>query len=251
MPGICVMTVLTLSVSVILCFTTLNHLTRSDRRYYWLILAGLPLSLIVNRLIKIPLINSIIKWADIPSSPISDMPLWFVIVILLSPPVFEEAIKVFPMLIRTLRIFLSSASHALWSGLALGFGFGLGEAIYLAYGIAQSPTYNQLPWHVFTGFLSERLIVTFGHGFMTSIAVLGLYYGKRKAVFGYLSAVGLHTLINLGPILQALKLIPAVVSSMGIYVFILAAFVIFQKYARTLRKTSGTSPVEITYFERL
>jgi uncharacterized membrane protein YhfC len=250
MPGIYVMAVLTISATAILCVTALNNLTHSSRPYYWLVLAGLPLSLIINRFIKIPLITGIATLTGIPLKLGPDAPLWFITTIWLTAPIFEEGIKVLPMLMPASRLFLKDASHALWAGLALGLGFGLGEAAYLAYGIAESPNYNQLPWHMFTGYASERLIVTFAHGLMTSFAILGLHFGKRKALFGYLSAVGLHALINLGPILLALKLIPAVASSLGSYAVILAAFVIFQRNISTIRKRGGSAPLEIIYFQR-
>jgi RsiW-degrading membrane proteinase PrsW (M82 family) len=179
-----------------------------------------------------------------------EVPLWFIMAVWLNAPVFEEAIKMLPMVLPVPPRFLQDASQALWAGLALGLGFGLGEAAYLAYGIAQSPAYSQFPWYTFTGFAVERMIVTFAHGLMTSIAVAGFHYGRRNMLFGYLTAVGLHALINLGPILLALKLIPPTVSSMGSYVAILAAFVIFQKNERTARNMNGAAPREIIYFER-
>jgi uncharacterized membrane protein YhfC len=250
MPGIYGMAILTILVTSILCITTLNHLMRSSRQTYWLVLAGLPLSLIVNRLIKVPVITGIATWTGIPLKLGLEAPLWFIIAIWLAAPIFEEAIKVLPMVIPASRAFLHNSSQALWAGLALGFGFGLGEAAYLAHGIAQSPAYHTIPWYMFTGFASERLIVTLGHGLLTAAAVLGLYYGRKRALLGYLMAVGLHALINLGPILLALKLIPGTVSSMVSYAAILGAFVIFQKNERTAKKMNGIAPQEIIYFER-
>ena len=250
MPGIYVMAGLTTLVTSLLCITALNQLMQSGRRYYWLLLVGLPLSLIVNEFIKAPIIASIAAWTGIPLKLGPNVPFWFITLVWLKAPVFEEAIKILPIVLPTSRRFLHDASQALWTALALGMGFGLGEVAYLAHGIAQSPEYRQLPWYMFTGFASERLIVTFAHGLMTSIAVLGIYQGKRKAVFGYLTAVGLHALINLGPALLALKLISSAVSSMGTYLAILAAFVIFQNRARNARKISGVAQEEIVYFER-
>jgi uncharacterized membrane protein YhfC len=250
MPGIYIMALLTILITAILCVTALNYLTHSDRRYYWLILAGLPLSLIVNRLIKVPFINGIADRAGIALKLGPEMPFWFILVIWLTAPVFEEAIKMSPLLIPAFRGFLRDASQTLYAGLALGLGFGLGEAAYLAYGIAQSSVYNQLPWYVFTGFASERLIVTFGHGFLTSLAVYGLQNGRRKALFGYLSALGLHALINLGPILMAHKLIPAAVSGIASYAVILAAFFLFQRNMGIQKKNSGIEPAEKIYFQR-
>jgi hypothetical protein len=154
------------------------------------------------------------------------------------------------MLLPATRRSVQDVSQALYAGFALGIGFGLGEAAYLAYGIAQSPTYNQMPWYTFTGFASERLIVTFGHGFLTSLAVLGLYRGKAKALIGYLTAAGLHALINLGPILLALKLLPVTLSSLASYAAILAAFVSFRNHLQNTKKVSGAVPQEIIYFER-
>jgi hypothetical protein len=103
---------------------------------------------------------------------------------------------------------------------------------------------------MFTGFASERLIVTFAHGLMTSIAVLGLYYGKRNALLGYMTAVGLHAMINLGPILLALKLIPSTIASLESYLAILVAFMIFQNSRRKVAAISGVAQKEVIYFER-
>jgi uncharacterized membrane protein YhfC len=250
MPGIYGMAAVTISLTAILCFTTLNHLTRSDRRYYGLILAGLPLSFIVNRFVKTPAIASLATWTGTPLKLSLDAPWWFITVIWLNAPIFEEAIKVLPVALPASRRVLKDASHALWAGLALGMGFGLGEAAYLAYGIAQSPAYNQLPWHMFTGFATERLIVTFAHGMMTAIAVLGLFYGKKNVFLGYLAAAGLHALINLGPVLLALKVIPATVSTLMSYLVILGILVIFQNKERTAKRISGINPKEIIYFEQ-
>jgi uncharacterized membrane protein YhfC len=226
MPGILIMTILTILVTASLAFAALEYLTRSDRRYYWLVLAGLPASFLVNRLVKIPLISGIGALANIPLKLGPEMPLWFIALVWLTAPIAEESIKILPLALPVSRAFLQDASHALSAGLALGLGFGLGEAAYLAYGLTQSPDYNQLPWYMFTGFASDRLIVTFGHGFLTSIAAKGLSVG-RKSFPGYLAAIGLHALINLGPILLALKLVPAALASTGSYAVILAAFFVF------------------------
>jgi uncharacterized membrane protein YhfC len=250
MSGIFGMAVLTICVTAAFCKLALDHLTHSDQRYYGLLLAGLPLSLIVNRFVKIPLIGCLAALTGSPLKLGPTTPVWFIAAIWLNAPLFEEAIKSLPVLIPLWRRLLNEPLQALWAGFALGMGFGLGEAAYLAYGIAYSPAYNQMPWYMFTGFATERFAVTFAHGLMTSVFALGLHYGGRKGLAGYLTSVGLHALINLGPILLAVKVIPAAVSSIGIYSTILLAFLIFQKNDRFLRKTSGIEPVEIIYFQR-
>jgi uncharacterized membrane protein YhfC len=250
MSGIYVMAGLTILVTSLLCITTLNSWMRSDHRSLWLILAGLPLSFIVNRFVKTPILVTTAAWTGVPLQLHPDTPLWFIGLIWLNAPIFEEAIKMLPAVLQPRRRFPSEPSQALSTGLALGMGFGLGEAAYLAYGIAQSPAYNQLPWYMFTGFAAERLIITFAHGLMTSIAILGLSYGRRNALFGYMTAVGLHALINLGPILLALKLIPSTIASMESYLAILVAFIVFQNHRRRIATISGVEQKEVIYFER-
>jgi hypothetical protein len=250
MPGIYGMAVLTLCATAILCIAALDHLTGSDRRYYWMIVAGLPLSLVANRFLKIPAITSLAAWTGIPLELGSGAPFWFVTALWLNAPIFEEGIKALPAILPVSRFVLRDASHALWAGLALGMGFGLGEAAYLAYGIAQSPAYQAYPWYMFTAFAFERLIVTFAHGLLASLTVLGLHDGGRKGLFGYFYAVGLHALINLGPILLALKLIPAMAASLSTYAAILAAFHLFQRNDSKLKALRGLATKEIIYFER-
>ena len=250
MSGVYIMAVITIVLTTVLCIAFLNYLTHSNRRYYWLLLVGLPSSFIVNHWVKIPPITALATWAGIPLKISFETPIWFIAAILLNAPIFEEAIKLLPIALPVSRKLMNDAPGSLWTGLALGMSFGLGEAAYIAHGIAQSPEYNSLPWYVFTGYATERLIVTFAHGFMTSIAAYGVYKGGGNAFMGYFSAVGLHALINLGPILLALKLIPASGSSMTTYISILGAFLLFQRYTRTARTMSGKEKEEIVYFER-
>ena len=164
MPGIYGMAALSISVTAFLCINFLNYVTRAGRPYFAWILAGLPLSFLVNRWIKVPVLTGLAAWANLPLKLGPDMPLWFLVAICLNAPVFEEAIKLLPIALPGSRGILKDAASPLWAGLAVGMGFGLGEAAYLAYGIAQNPAYAGLPWHGFTGFASERLVVTFGHG---------------------------------------------------------------------------------------
>jgi hypothetical protein len=249
MPGIYWMAVLTILITAILAVSALNTLTHTDRRYYWLVAIGLPLSLIVNWLIKMPFITAIATLTGTPLKLAAGAPLWFILLLWFNAPIFEEAIKALPLLFPIRRIFLGDATRALYAGLALGMGFGLGEAAYLAYGIAQSTSFNALQWYMFTGFAVERIFVTFAHGLLTSLTILGVQRKGRDTLFGYLSAVGLHALINLGPILLALELIPTTLASLGTSAAIVAAFVVFQKNIHLLRKSSGVEQREIIYYQ--
>jgi hypothetical protein len=250
MPGIYVMAGLTIVVTGLLCIATLYQWKQAPNHLVWLILAGLPLSFVINRFIKTPTIVNVAAWTSIPLNINANVPLWFIGLIWLNAPIFEEAIKIFAVILVGRR-FLHEAGQALLAGFALGMGFGLGEAAYLAYGIAQGPINNQLPWYMFTGFGSERLIVTFAHGFMTSLVALGIYYGKRNILLGFMTAVGLHALINLGPIFLVLKLIPSTISSIASYFAILVAFIVFQNEKRKAETNHSSVPQkEIVYFER-
>ena len=131
MPAIIWMAGLAIVLTVILGVAALNHLTNSDRRFYWLILAGIPSSFVVNRLVKIPLITEIGALAGIPLKLGPEMPLWFIAMIWLVAPVMEEAIKILPMALPVSRRFLGGANQASWAGLALGLGFGLGRWLTL------------------------------------------------------------------------------------------------------------------------
>ena len=103
MAGIYEMSLPTILGTAILCILTLSSLTRGNRRYYWLLVAGLPLSLIVNRLIKTPFITGIAALMDIPLKLEMSTPLWFILLIWLNAPIFEEAIKAIPILFPAAR----------------------------------------------------------------------------------------------------------------------------------------------------
>jgi uncharacterized membrane protein YhfC len=249
MPTIYGMAVPTLLVIAILCVITLHSLTKGDHRYYWLVIGGLPLSLVVNKFIKVPFLTRIAAGTGTSLQLDLSTPAWFILLILLNAPLFEEAIKALPIFFLKRRYFSETGIKSLYAGLALGLGFGIGEAAYIAYGIAQSPAYSSVPWYMFTGYATERIIVTFAHGFLTSLTLFGLQREGRNLWLGYVSAVGLHALINLGPVLLALKLIPSAVASLGTYLSIAATFMIFERNLRSLRKESGIQPEEIVYFQ--
>ncbi len=126
-----------------------------------------------------------------------------------------------------MRHLLVNTEATLLVGMMLGISFGLGEAIYIAYGTAQIPAYASLQWYVFTGYAIERWIVCLLHGVMTAIFVLGLQRGGRWAIFGYLGAVELHALFNVGAMLYQLGVVPATVAVLSVYSDFVIALLIF------------------------
>jgi hypothetical protein len=107
-------------------------------------------------------------------------------------PLIEEPAKLLPLVVPLLFRRVSSA-NAVSTGLALGLGFGLGEIGFIAWLISQNPQVAVLPWHVFTGFLVERILVCFLHGAFTAIAV---WLWCRGARWGIAVAMLLHYLLN-------------------------------------------------------
>ncbi|MBM4463995.1 MAG: PrsW family intramembrane metalloprotease [Chloroflexi bacterium] len=252
MPGIYVMAVITLLVSAALWGGLLYVLPGRTKRYLWLLLPGLPLSALVNLGVKRPLAVMAGQMAGVAPKLGLETPWWFILFLFLLAPVFEEAVKVVPLLLPQVRRLLVSSAAALWVGMALGISFGLGEAAYLAYGIAQSPQYAALPWYIFTGYFGERLVVCFVHGVMTAVVVTGLQHGKGRGMIGYLAAVGLHTLVNLGAVFFQLGLIPAWGAQLALLLPILLLAAIFERLRRDIARGSDgpDSADEIVYFRR-
>jgi len=251
MHGIWIMAVITLALSVLIWGGLIYIICGKDRRYLLLGLAGLPLSAVVNLWIKSPLISAVSRAGDVSSS-LTTAPLWFVIFFAFVPPVTEELIKVVPLLIPRARRLLDCGLGVFSAGMALGVGFGLGEALYLAYNVSSSFVYAGMPWYMFTGYLFERFTVTFMHGVMTAVFVIGLSRGGWRAVAGFLAAVFLHLLLNLPIILQIRGLISPTAMGVAFQVTLLgmaALFALLYRQARRSAQRIGPR-VEKTYFDR-
>lgn len=162
---------------------------------------GLPLSVLVNTFVKTPLIRSIqrIAWP----ARTGPAPWGFLLSVLWVAPIAEEAGKLLPLALPRLRDSIVRPWSPLRYGMASGLGFGLGEALYLAWNIAQIQTYADMPFYHFMGYMNERLMVSLAHGVMTSVAMSGIARGGPASAYGYLGAVGLHALVNVGVMLQA------------------------------------------------
>jgi hypothetical protein len=251
MHGIWIMAAITLALSLVVWGGLIFIISRRDPRYLLLALLGLPLSAIVNVLIKAPLINAVSR-ATSMTTGLSDAPVWFVIFFAFVPPVTEELIKVVPLLIPQARRLLNRGLGAFSAGMALGIGFGLGEALYLAYNVSNSFVYAGMPWYVFTGYLFERFTVTFMHGVITAVFVTGLARGGWRAAAGFVGAVFLHLLLNLPIILQIRGLISPVNMSIAFQVTLIAMAGIFALLYRQARRSSDIRGPEIqkTYFTR-
>jgi hypothetical protein len=120
-------------------------------------------------------------------------PVWFLAFGILVTPLVEEPIKTLPLLLKPAWRMVTSRINALWVGFAVGVSFGLGEAGFLAYAIAQNPAYNALPWYAYTGYFGERLMTCFAHGVFTAVVVTGCS-GKAGACCTAFSALSVYIL---------------------------------------------------------
>jgi len=253
MPGIYPMAALTILCSALLWGGCLYVLSGRARRYLWLLLPGLPLSALANLWIKRPLATSVSQVAGVGLSFDLAQPVWLLIFLWLLSPLVEEAVKLLPLLLPPVRSYLTGDLAALWTGMGLGISFGLGEAAYLAYGVAQSPLYASLPWYMFTGYFGERLLVCLVHGVMTAVAVYGLRKGRRQAILAYLVAVGMHALVNAGAVLFQLGLISGWATQASLLASMILLLVVFERLRCRAIRTDASAQLladEIVYFTR-
>lgn len=232
MTGIYPMAALTLIVGAACAMAYLATGSKDGRKYWPLLLLGLPLSFLINRLVKGPLIQAVVASTGVSPALDAASPLWFALFVLMTAPFFEELVKLLPLVLPVARRHLARPWSGLWAGLALGMSFGLGEAAYIAYGIAQAPQYQSMPSHLFTGYLFERLMVIFLHGFLTAIAASGLASSWGWAMLRLLVAMGLHALANSGIVLNHLSWIPLAWVQAPLLLAILVAVLYFERLRR-------------------
>lgn len=242
MPTIVPMAVITVVFSALLWCGMLWMYSGRTMRFVRLVPLGLPLSAIVNLLVKGPLGQGVGELAGIDPGLGLQTPVWFLVFLFLLAPVFEELVKAVPALIPSVRRHIDTPGDALWTGMALGMGFGLGEAIYLAWQVAVSGAYGEYPWYAFTGFFGERLLVVFMHGMMTGLFLL---IAKRgHPVLGYLAAAGAHALLNSGAMLYQLELAPGWAASTCLGVMLVAFALLFERIRpKTIGRGGGQSDV--------
>lgn len=109
-------------------------------------------------------------------------------------PITEEPAKLWPLLIPFFcRRMRSIPVHRV--ALAIGLGFGVGEAWTGASLLSKSPEIAKYPWYMLGGYLSERMMVCVMHSAFTASALVLIF--KRERVFlGVLACMLLHFLGN-------------------------------------------------------
>ena len=243
MPGIYVMTALTLAVGGGFAVGLLRAIGRRPVPL-WLVALPLPLSAIVNLLVKRPIFLALAAAAGVETlAPTS--PLWFVFAVWLLPPITEEGIKLATLVLPFVRRELRDGESALLVGAAVGLGFGVGEAAYVGYALGLRSDFAGLPWYAFFPFLGERVAAIFIHGALTSIVAVGLWRGGRSAIGAYLTAVALHAAANTGPMLAQLGIISSDVASLFLVPVALLIAAIFERQRRSTRPASAVRVAQI------
>ena len=251
MHPIYIMAVITLVASLALWGGLIYLFTGHQKHYFWLLLLGLPLSAIANLVLKRQAIVLVGQTFHVPPGIGLASPAWFLAFMVLITPVVEEPIKVLPLLLKPAWKMITSRTSALWVGFALGVSFGLGEAAFIAYGVAQNSTYASLPWYAFTGFLNERIMACFAHGVFTAVLLTGMQRGGRFLWYGLLAALGLHLLLNAPAVMYQFQWISNELYGILILIPLIILAVIFERMRRAARQPKDDqSGNEIVYWQR-
>lgn len=116
-------------------------------------------------------------------------------------PLTEELAKLWPLLIP-LFYHRMKAIPVHRVALAIGLGFGVGEAWTVASFLAKSPEVTKYPWYLLGGYMSERMMVCVMHSAFTAAALV-LIFRHKKILLGLLSCMLLHFLGNFPIFLSA------------------------------------------------
>src|SRR5512146_220097 len=97
MPPIYIMALITIAFGLVLWGGLIYFFSGRERRYFWLLLLGLPLSTIANLILKRQAIVAVGQAAHVPPGLGLMAPAWFLAFQVLAGPAIEEAIKVTPL----------------------------------------------------------------------------------------------------------------------------------------------------------
>lgn len=135
--------------------------------------------------------------------------LWWIFVKAFEAPLTEELAKLLPVLIFAAWMLKGlTKKRAVFLGMALGLGFGLGEVWALVYlNVTTNAEILAYPWYAFLSAIAERLMASFIHGAMTGFALYGIVQGWFRGVFGVLTAMCTHFLLNFPIFLPVLGIV--------------------------------------------
>lgn len=127
---------------------------------------------------------------------LSQQPGTFTFIRLWYAPVTEELAKLWPLLIPWVYQNIASRKPKLHQiALAIGLGFGVGEAWTVAKLLSASAEVAQYPWYQLGGYMSERFMVCIMHAGFTG-AALHFIVAQKRIFLGLSAAMLLHFMAN-------------------------------------------------------
>jgi hypothetical protein len=186
--GLVIAAAITTGLALLAIGTVAWHLARPvDRRMLGLaFLIALPLQPLALYLVRLPLDGAVRAVFGLGRTA--------AMIALSYAPLTEEPAKWLTLVAPAVRTALAPA-NAVPLALAIGLGFGIGEIWFLAHALATSPSYPDLPFWMFYGFVIERLEVCLLHGVFVAPLVARLAQG-RSLWPGALAGMALHFLFN-------------------------------------------------------
>ena len=187
MPGICIAAILTIALSLgLIGLVIIKRLQPSDRIYAALgVMGGAIVFFGAFYLFRIPLDNAFQSLGQ-------SYPAWYRFGVTLYAPLTEEPAKWIILIPLFLAGKIGHENKGAWA-ICLGFGFGMGEIVFLAQRIASDPHTLTMPWYLSSGFIVERLMVCFIHSALVLLAADALCYRK---IWGMLLPLVIHWLVN-------------------------------------------------------
>ena len=114
-------------------------------------------------------------------------------------PLTEEPAKLVPLLIPAIRRDITRENFGRYA-ITIGLSFAIGEMWFIADMVARNPKFAGVPFYLFGGYLSERLMVCAFHSAFVGVA---LAFWRRQFAFGVAGAMALHWLGNFPIFLMA------------------------------------------------
>jgi hypothetical protein len=109
-------------------------------------------------------------------------------------PFTEEPAKLWPLLIPFVYRRITK-ENVVRVALAIGLGFGVGEAWNVANLLLQSPGVAKYPWYMLSGFIFERSLVCIGHAAFVGVTMYFIVI-RREIIKGVCLGMLLHFIGN-------------------------------------------------------
>jgi hypothetical protein len=173
-------------------------LRQSDQRRAMLLafLIALPLSPLIVYAVRLPIDGFLRTTFGISAGVVTIISLFYA-------PLTEEPAKWLTAAVPKVREAIRR--DPIFLALAAGVGFGIGEIWFLAHALIKSPSYPDLPFWMFGGFVMERLEVCFLHGALLIPPFYALASGRSFLLGGLAGMVG-HFLLNFPIYLASINL---------------------------------------------